>query len=797
MKLLRIHVDNFGKLNNLELNFQDGLNVIKEPNAWGKSTIAAFIRVMLYGFDAKKAPGALERDRTYYMPWQGGVYGGELDFSVGSRSYRISRTFGATEKKDVCHIYDLETNLESVEFSGNIGEYLFDLDSNSFRRTVFIAQNDCASQTSDAINAKLGNLAENTNDINNYETAQEHLKAIANSLTPNRATGSLKKRKSVLTELEEELRGYDATVEALAQVTEAKKNAIEYKQNLMSKRETMATQLRLASEDSRRTELQKQYLDICSDCVSRLEALNEFAESFPVGAPSEEEFANALKAARAIEEKQLHMEHLAFTESEKELYDKLSSMFGNAIPTDIETDSIINRLNQIGDMREEKSRFDAALFEREKTSMVISPLPDKPKATNGFTVTGIISVVLGLGAFIAALLAFLFKGYAPFYMFVGVGFMLLGTILFFLSYGKQKKDMVRYEVEIKKYKEDQQRQMDEVANLRNQADGKEIEINVIYKEARLFLEKYSIYCGVANYSGALYELKAQVKEYHRLNERYKEYKAAELENRELINALDAFASTWKFSLGNAPIAALIRLQTESAKYFSAAAAAEASNSKRIAFEESNNMADLEIQVTADGTLDDINRQIAEIDESLETARTAIDQYGRQMEELKEQLDQMDEKKAELEDCYEIQREEQNRYEVITMTQQFLSNAREQFTARYMAPISNAFRKYYNQIITNQGDDWVIDANIALKKREMGELRTVDHMSVGFQDLIGVCMRLALVDAMYQEEKPFLILDDPFVNLDEEKTAKGMGLMHFVSNEYQTIYFTCHDSRTPA
>lgn len=34
------------------------------------------------------------------------------------------------------------------------------------------------------------------------------------------------------------------------------------------------------------------------------------------------------------------------------------------------------------------------------------------------------------------------------------------------------------------------------------------------------------------------------------------------------------------------------------------------------------------------------------------------------------------------------------------------------------------------------------------------------------------MRFALVDAMYPGEKPFLILDDPFVNLDDEKLARG-------------------------
>ena len=94
------------------------------------------------------------------------------------------------------------------------------------------------------------------------------------------------------------------------------------------------------------------------------------------------------------------------------------------------------------------------------------------------------------------------------------------------------------------------------------------------------------------------------------------------------------------------------------------------------------------------------------------------------------------------------------------------------------------------------ENWMIDANINLKLREQGELRATHWLSAGYQDLIGVCMRLALIDAMYEDEKPFLILDDPFVNLDKEKVEAGNKLLKEVAEEYQVIYFTCHDSRNP-
>ena len=60
MKLVSCHIDNFGKLSDLSIDFTDGVNLFHEPNAWGKSTLAAFLRVMFYGFDSKKESGSFD-----------------------------------------------------------------------------------------------------------------------------------------------------------------------------------------------------------------------------------------------------------------------------------------------------------------------------------------------------------------------------------------------------------------------------------------------------------------------------------------------------------------------------------------------------------------------------------------------------------------------------------------------------------------------------------------------------------------------------------------------------------------
>ena len=57
MKLLTCHIDNFGKLHNFDCCFEDHLMVIAEDNGWGKSTFAAFLRVMFYGFSGSSRTG--------------------------------------------------------------------------------------------------------------------------------------------------------------------------------------------------------------------------------------------------------------------------------------------------------------------------------------------------------------------------------------------------------------------------------------------------------------------------------------------------------------------------------------------------------------------------------------------------------------------------------------------------------------------------------------------------------------------------------------------------------------------
>ena len=91
MRLIRCHIENFGKLSDVTIDFDKNINCINEENGWGKTTLASFIKVMFYGFENETKRDNIAKERFIYKPWQAGVYGGQLTFEENGNTYTIER----------------------------------------------------------------------------------------------------------------------------------------------------------------------------------------------------------------------------------------------------------------------------------------------------------------------------------------------------------------------------------------------------------------------------------------------------------------------------------------------------------------------------------------------------------------------------------------------------------------------------------------------------------------------------------------------------------------------------------
>jgi len=206
LKLISLYIENFGGLHRFSLDFEDTLTVVQQPNGFGKTTLAEFIRAMFYGFP-RKAKTLDKSRRQKYTPWQGGKFGGNLVFEFQGCRYKIERTFGATPRGDSFTLIDLATGKKSTRFSENIGTELFQLDSDSFERSTYMPQlHDLTSLTTDGIQAKLGDLVEDAADMGNYEHAVAALKSARSAFVPYRGSGgSVAEAQNQISRLQSEL----------------------------------------------------------------------------------------------------------------------------------------------------------------------------------------------------------------------------------------------------------------------------------------------------------------------------------------------------------------------------------------------------------------------------------------------------------------------------------------------------------------------------------------------------------------------------------------------------------------
>lgn len=801
MKLIACHINNFGKLSNLNINFNDGVNIINEPNGWGKSTLAAFLKAMLYGFDTKKEPGAFEKERKLYKPWQGGTYGGELDFETDGVAYRVVRTFGMTEKQDDFHLYRLKTMVECDDFSTMLGEELFDLDRNSFKRTIYIAQADCMFAPSDGINAKLGNLAENTNDINNFETASADIKDMMNKLSPNRITGSIKKRVNTITAIEQDLKKYQAADEAAAQLSEKINEKNAQKKELMNIRAEYGKALQVASAESRKQALRANYEQICHTVEEKEKLYRESMEQFHGNVPSEADLRDKMRQANDLDSLRAVEHNLDFSQEDEQYIDELSTVFKEGVPSDDGLDEMQKKVANIAAVKNEYGRMELKLSQMQSLARMSDDdeemeKPEKTRLVPG----GIVVMIVGLVAAAAATIFSLNEKYNVMEIMLlvlgGIGaLMALGGVVMLVAGIRKNNKLQRAYIRKAAEREENKKQKEApIKELTEQLEEIQSGIATMESEVSQFYDRFGMEAQPDQYQEKLFELRSKAHDYNRFTEQISKKAQTRADRQKLESEITDYLKEYGCDPTEDYTQSLSRLKSSLAECGFARENLDSARTKKEQFEAENDMENILSSDECPYSLDELNDMISKVETSLEEIRSSLTQYARQMDDLQEQLDMRDEKEQEYRNCQQIQAEEKHKYEILKLTSEYLLKAKEQFTARYMAPIANGFQKYFGILTENTDRNWQVDANISLKVKEQGQLRDVRTMSAGYQDLIGICMRFALVDAMYPDEKPFLILDDPFVNLDDEKLARGKQMLIALEREYQVIYFTCHGSR---
>lgn len=123
MKIETVKINNFGKLNNKEINLKDGINIIYGKNESGKSTLLNFIKSILYGISRNKKSGEIS-DLDRYMPWKIGEFSGKIKYELDNgEKYEVYRDFTKKNPKvfnkyseEVTNEYEIDKNSGSKFF---------------------------------------------------------------------------------------------------------------------------------------------------------------------------------------------------------------------------------------------------------------------------------------------------------------------------------------------------------------------------------------------------------------------------------------------------------------------------------------------------------------------------------------------------------------------------------------------------------------------------------------------------------------------------------------------------------
>lgn len=886
MRLISCHIENFGRFSDVSLEFRHGCHVICEKNGWGKSTLAAFIRVMLFGFNEEKARDELKNERRRYRPWQGGVYGGQLEFETEGKAYIISRTFGTKEKEDSFSLREKSTNLESGRFSSAVGEELFLLDEGSFRRTAFISQNDCETYTTDGIHAKMGNLAEDTEDINNYEKVDGRLADLLNKMSPRRSTGSLYKRKNDIDALKERIRSGRMLDESMARVQAALQDKTAELTALKAEQVWIMQKQQELSIYKDAQAKQEKYADLCREYEERRGQAEEAGAYFPGELPGEEELrmhiARCTRLSAAEETVNIH----SLTGGQQQRLDVLTQQFREGYPTEEilkEQDEKIRELKRLGleAVEYRLSEEDEAKLQRyhdrfgddvpgqqiiEDTITDWSRCVDKKavlsqkqamlemlelsredlnrKKRQHRNNAMFSTLLIGAGAILAVagiLCAILAQMWVPGGVLAAAG-LVLCLIGLLRGWGQtrgvpaeetngSKLEKLRREIEedeqliqtmepsakaflaaygiecsenrILDHLYDLKAERQEYLSLLKKAEAvkernPEEKIRKLEQEIRGFLAPYfpAELLKEDYFSDDMGELRLQITEYLRLQKQEEQFREARKAYGEFTEELRAFVEGLSMMPKQDLQAQLLEIQSRLQTYTSRMAEYEKAKEQKEAFERLENTEELlRVRPVENAeALEDMNSRLSEITFRLEEVQGYIADYRRQLDGLREEADRLTEEEQRLTALQEDYAADAQKYELLKKTRELLGQAKTSFTAKYTEPLRASFEKYYELLTNESGRRYRMDANHALTVEEKGMQRDPKFFSAGYRDLIGVCMRMALVEAMYQEEKPFIIFDDPFANLDKDKLKGALALLDSISKEYQVLYFTCHESR---
>ena len=855
MKLLSYHIENYGNMHNKDGGFGAGLTEFCEKNGYGKTTLASFIRAMFYGLPSFTARTKTFDDRQRFYPFSGGKFGGNLTFEMDGKTYRIERFFDKKSAKDD----ELKVYCDGAPFTGfgeEIGKAVFGLDEESFKKTVFITAEEIEIESTYSINEKLNRDVEGGED-SDFEAAMATLEGAKKQLKASRGSNDLISQKNAevlslnetiknLKDMSNSLTGKYVEREQLSK----KIAQLETDVQVANEREVVAQKWKTLDDLTAQAEekaarlkgYEMQYpngiptaeeRETMRNCIQEENRLTGSVQAVSFGEDKEKiladltvKFQNGAPRDEIIAQKQQNLTHLAALQSEcGQLQNitptprekELTKRFEDKLPTDAE-------LAEKRAVAEEYKKKDAQVKELSANLINVNPAPAAVKQGPGLW------LLFGILPFLFIMSGVIFY---PLEMYkVAITLQVIGVVMFFAV----------FVIKLIKAPRPALKQSSAMSVEIYQLQG---EMRVLESKIREYTVPYGYYGGVS----ALYDF-ATLEEDLRA---YYAYVETAKERAERINALlgeieSITADTQAFLAGYGEVGVdlqggLNRLLAMTAQYASlqadkAAASGRTSDAnariaeckttvaeilKKYGLNENAgtmsalNMLEMDSEgwalakselalreqklatYKAENSLTerpaDADADTHELHNALSILRKSLVECDKSILETEREVEKLPDAESELERAEEALKLYKDKHQLLSDTITLLNAAEKSLKDKYIAPIKDKFSAYA-QLLEGVLDEKVsMDSDYRVRFERGGEERSDKHFSAGERSLCALCLRLALIDNMYPTEQPFIVMDDPFVHLDETHIQSTVGLVNELAKDRQIIYFCCHESRS--
>ncbi len=208
MYIESINIKSFGRLSELEIKLSRDVNILEGKNESGKSTVAEFIKFMLYGMGGKAIGDAVLSERKKYIGWNSSFAGGMMTVVCNGKRVRIDRAISVSEDasgtasyKEALKMTDLETG-DQIFKGKNPGDVLLGVPEDVFSGTAFVRQLSGVRVDGGKLSSSAENLLFTADEAVNTEKAAEKLDAVRRQLRhKNGRGGSLYEKEKLRDEL--------------------------------------------------------------------------------------------------------------------------------------------------------------------------------------------------------------------------------------------------------------------------------------------------------------------------------------------------------------------------------------------------------------------------------------------------------------------------------------------------------------------------------------------------------------------------------------------------------------------